>query len=438
MIRPVPPARAGRRRAGVGVRAFLVALTAAASLAPNPADARRIFVPKEHRTIQAAIDAASPGDTIWVRAGVYAGPIRITKKLVVFGEGGPDSTFLDGGDSVRVVHIEGVNGGQLLGFTIRRGKAPGGGGVYCLRDSAITISSCVIEKNWEAGIAAWQCDGIAIVNDSFRENEGSGLDLHASAVFIQRTVFIGNAAPSGGAISMENSQVIGSLRECRFENNRATAGTGGAVFAESSTFLLSTCEFQGNRASVAGGAVSAMAGSEGRITVSIFRENRAATGGAAHSDHSLLNISFCTFDRNHVNAAGAAVQIVGRGIANVNPILTDNTFYKDSSAGEGAVLFCQSVSPEIRKSIFVLEDAVKGILAFDSAPIIDCNLIYDPSGAEIGSLPSASTMVGDPRFCDAEQGDFRVRDLSPAYLAPCGPLGAWKKPCSSFKVLPAR
>ncbi|HEY7728671.1 MAG TPA: hypothetical protein VID50_09470, partial [Candidatus Eisenbacteria bacterium] len=114
----------GRRRSPR--RAFAAAATvlAASFLGALPADARRLFVPGEERTIQGAIDAASPGDTVWVAAGVYPGTIRITKKLVVFGDGGPDSTILDGGDSTRVVHVEGVNGGHLLGFTVRRGKAP--------------------------------------------------------------------------------------------------------------------------------------------------------------------------------------------------------------------------------------------------------------------------------------------------------------------------
>jgi predicted outer membrane repeat protein len=428
--------RAGRRlavRAGGGLLASLVL---AACLFPGRAEARRLFVPQKHRTLQGAIDAASPGDTIWVKPGTYRGPIRITKRLVVFGEGGPDSTVLDGGDSVRVVHIEGANRGLLAGFTIRRGKAPGGGGVYCLRDTSLTVASCRFERNWEAGLAAWQCLGVAVTESQFLENEGSGLDVNASVALIRDCTFVGNSAPSGGGISLVNSEITGAVRKCRFEKNRATAGTGGAVFADSSTFMLALCLFAENSASVAGGAVSAMAASEGRVTVSMFRENRAASGGAIHADHSLVNITLSTFDRNHVNAAGAAIQMVGRGIANVNPLFTDNTFYKNSCSGEGAAVFCQSVSPEIRTSIFVVADSVRALTAFDSAPILDCNLIYDPSGLETGSLPSPTTLVGDPRFCDPEKGDFRVRDLSPAYQALCGPLGAFKKPCRSFEVLP--
>lgn len=425
-------------RPGRPVLALLLAAALPAALAPRPVEARRIFVPRDHRTIQAAIDAASRGDTIWVRAGVYPGGIRIKKQLVVFGDGGPDSTILDGGDSCRVVHVEGVNGGHLLGFTIRRGKAPGGGGVYCLRDTSFNISSCKIERNWESGIAAWQSSGFAAMNNVFRENQGSGLALHASTGFLRNDQFIGNRAPSGGGVWLDDSQLIGDIRECLFQDNRADAGTGGAVFADSSAFGVYLSTFTGNHASVAGGAVSAMEGSKGTIGNTVFSQNTATSGAAVHSDRATLNIGFSIFDRNRAVAAGAAIQVIGRGMADVNPILSDNTFYKNSSDGPGAAIFCQAVSPEIRKSIFVVEGEMKAVLGPGSAPIFDCNLIYDPTGAALGSLPSANTLVGDPRFCDAEHGDFHVRDLSPAYLATCGPVGALKKPCTSFKVLPSR
>ena len=432
----------GRRAAGPAARAVLAACLAAgilwSLLAPRPADARRLFVPKEHRTIQAAIDAASPGDTVWVGAGVYPGGIRITKSLVLFGDAGQDSTILDGGDSVRVVHVEGVKGGHLLGFTVRRGKAPGGGGIYCLRDTSFNISSCKIEKNWESGIAAWQTSGFGVIDNVFRENEGSGLALHASIAFIRTDQFFGNRAPSGGGIWLEDSQLVGGTHDCLFQDNRAEAGSGGAVFADSSAFSIDASTFRGNQASVAGGAVSAMGGSQATVGHSLFSRNSAPSGAAIHSDQALVNIGFSIFDRNHSIAAAAAVQVIGRGIANVNPLITDNTFFKNSSDGEGAAIYCQLVSPEIRKNIFVVEGSVKAVLGPDSAPLFDCNLIYDPTGAALGSLPSANTLVGDPRLCDPEQGDFRVRDLSPAYLAACGPVGALKKPCTSFKMLPAR
>ncbi len=423
-----------RRAAWLAVLACLVA----ALLAPGPAAARRILVPKEHQGIQGAIDAASAGDTIWVAAGTYHGTIRLTKRLVLFGDGGSDATILDGGDSVRVVDIEGVNGGHLLGFTIRRGKAPGGGGVYCLRDTSFQISSCVVEKSWEAGLAMWQCGSMALTDNVYRENQGSGVSASFSKIFLRGCQFIGNHAYAGGGLALVSSEIIASSSELQFDSNRAEGGAGGAIFADSSIVRLVSCTFTGNSSSVAGGAAAGMDSSELWVSRSRFQENHAASGGALHADGSTINVAASIFDQNRASAAASAIQILGRRIANVNPIITGCTFYKNAcTAGEGAAVFCQAVSPEFRKNIFVTEGLNQAVLGVRSSPLFDCNLIWDPSGAAIGSLPSKTTYVGDPRFCDAEKHDFYLRDLSPALLAPCGPIGALGRRCTTFQVLPA-
>src|SRR5439155_955600 len=142
--------------------AVLATLLLLGLLAPDSARAKRIFVPRQHQHLQAAIDAAEVGDTIWVSAGTYYGPFILKKRLLLFGDGGPAETVLDGRDSVRVLHVEGVARGGIYGFRIQRGKAPGGGGIYCLHDTAFAIGSCDIRSNWEAGVSAWQCALIQI------------------------------------------------------------------------------------------------------------------------------------------------------------------------------------------------------------------------------------------------------------------------------------
>src|SRR5512147_879251 len=137
---------------GIALAALIGLAALAGLLAPPPAEARRIFVPKEHRALQGAIDAAQAGDTLWVARGVYRGPIVLKKKLVLFADAGPESTFLDGGDSVRVLHVEGVKGGGIVGFGIRGGRAVSGGGIYCLRDNLFAVDYCRFSKNWESGI----------------------------------------------------------------------------------------------------------------------------------------------------------------------------------------------------------------------------------------------------------------------------------------------
>jgi predicted outer membrane repeat protein len=340
-MRPDAQPRPGRAPAAW---LLLVAAVAAALAFPESADALRRFVPREHATLQGAIDAASPGDTLWVAGGVYRGPFTLTKRLVLYGEAGPDSTILDGGDSVRVLHVEGVNGGALIGFGIRGGKGVGGGGVYLLRDTTFAIDACVFRRNWESGIAAWDCRTLRIADCRFEENLGSAMQWNDTNGFIRGLRFTGNKGHGGGAIALHRSQIVTPARNCAFEGNRAETTVGGAIYADSSRAVFLNCDFVGNSSAVSGGAVAAMARSHLTLSRSVFRENRAAQGGALHSDASHFLVGFSIFDRNRSTAGGAAIGMLGRIDANINPILQNNTFY---AASRAPVRFarCRSRSP---------------------------------------------------------------------------------------------
>jgi parallel beta-helix repeat protein len=74
-------------RSGV-MLALLLACTLALTFRIQPARSSpgTITVPDDYPTIQAAVDAASPGDTVFVRAGTYNCSIKIDKPLTLKGE----------------------------------------------------------------------------------------------------------------------------------------------------------------------------------------------------------------------------------------------------------------------------------------------------------------------------------------------------------------
>lgn len=418
--------------------ALLVALLIAAAT-PGTAPATRHFVPRQFPGIQKAIDAAAAGDTIWVAPGVYHGALTIRKPLVLFADGGPDSTILDGGDSVRVLHVEGVNGGGIIGFQIRGGKASAGGGVYGVRDTSFSVDFCTFRKNWESAVSFWASDAIKVSDCLFEENQGSAIQFHESKGFIQKSQFLRNRGGGGGALYLDRSELVIPLRHCRFEENRAEGTMGGAVLADSSKVTLANCTFVRNSSIVAGGAAAAINHSFVSVSRCQLTENRAAQAGALHADASQLLVGLCVFDRNRASAGGGAIGMLGRYDANVNPTISNCTFYKNTTEGSGGAIFAVKSSPDLRKNIFVVEGkdqlAVAGI---QSAPKYECNLIHDPAGGALGSLPSADTLVGDPLFCDPAKGVFELRDLSPALLAKCGPVGARPRGCATFQPQPAR
>jgi len=417
----------------LAIAASLIAMTATTT-----AHATRRLVPTKSLSIQAAIDNAAAGDTIWVSSGVHKGPFTIRKPIVLVGDGGPDSTILDGGGATRVLDVEGVRGGALIGFGIRGGKASSGGGVRCARDSLFAFEDCNFDGNWEGGLALWQCQEMMIRGSKFRNNQGSGLVIESSTAAILECRFLDNKGHEGGGISLRGSRILFPMRESTFERNRAEGSTGGALNAsDSSEVTIANCVFRENSSAVAGGGVAAMSTSRINLSRCRFERNRAATGGAVHSDVSMIYVTLCIFDGNRSTAAGAAIGVQGRIAVNMNPIYQSNTFHRNVVEGAGASIFCLDVSPEIRKNIFVVESGQLAVAGLRSSPLYDCNLIHDPTGGSISSLP-ATTLAGNPRFCAPEKGDFYLKDLSPALVSPCGQIGALGKgDCSVFRLQPA-
>ena len=110
--------------------------------------------------IQDAVDAAVAGDEIVVTNGIYATGGRATvtdsttnrvvvdKPLSLRTVNGPQSTAIDGGQSVRCVYL--TNGASLSGFTLTDGRAPLGGGLWCESSNAV-VSNCVVSGNASFG-----------------------------------------------------------------------------------------------------------------------------------------------------------------------------------------------------------------------------------------------------------------------------------------------
>jgi hypothetical protein len=114
-------------RGNIIMRHIIFVLIAIATA--QPALAATLRVPQDHKTIQAAIDASNPGDTITVAPGKYQGGIRLKPGIILRSEGddakGTDglaraeATVIDGGGKeAKLPGIMMAEGSTLDGFTI--------------------------------------------------------------------------------------------------------------------------------------------------------------------------------------------------------------------------------------------------------------------------------------------------------------------------------
>jgi parallel beta-helix repeat protein len=208
-----------------------------------PAQGAPINVPGDYSTIQAAITAANPGDTIYVAAGTYTENITLANGVDVLGAGAY-VTIINGGGSGHVVNSDAVNSTTTIdGFTITGGGTNYGGGVYNDGASPV-VSNCIITGNTAAnfGGGIYNLNGSSplVVNCIIAGNtatlfHGGGIYTDASSTpTIINCTIAGNSASQGGGIYAENPTP--TITNNIIANNTATSGRG--IYCASGTLII--------------------------------------------------------------------------------------------------------------------------------------------------------------------------------------------------------
>ncbi|NIO36164.1 hypothetical protein GTO27_00510, partial [Candidatus Bathyarchaeota archaeon] len=107
---------------------------------------RTIYVPDNYTTIQAAINAANEGDTVFVSSGMYYENVIANKTVSLVGENS-HSTIIDGGGVGNVIHVR-ANNVSIHRLTIRNsGSEDPFAGIFL--DSVIdsNVSFCNVTNN---------------------------------------------------------------------------------------------------------------------------------------------------------------------------------------------------------------------------------------------------------------------------------------------------
>jgi hypothetical protein len=380
--------------------AVAAAAAAAVVLGAVPAAvsaAGTLDVPGDFATIQAAIDAAAPGDTVLVSPGTY--PERIDfegKAVTVASSGGPDVTVIDGGGQGRVVTF--ANGERrdsvLRGFTIRDGRmtaADGpGAGIEALSASP-TIEGNVITGNSACA-------------------EGGGIAALFGSPLIQGNTITGNASSDqgctgafGGGIALRgrgegSAQVVGNI----ISGNRSFWAGAIALFG-AGTPTVANNVITGNTAASDGGAIWNVNQSDSLIQQNLFLGNRSSGNGGA------------------IAANTPSGQL--------GPVLVANTF-SGNAAVDGTGLWTTGFPGNVR----VLDNLVvggdgEGAVYCDrtissSAPRFDHNDAFTPNGGT-GFEPNCGVPAGtsgnisvDPLFVSPT--DLHLGAGSPAIDAGAG------------------
>jgi len=141
-----------KREAVLGFMVTLIVvsmLTLAFNIQPAKSEHITIIVPDDYEKIQWAVDNASNGDTIFVRAGTYYEHVVVKKSVSLVGENRRTTTIDGGGDEAYdpyeygyVVKIE-ANDLNITGFTMRNSRQTGRGAGLWLR----SVNHCNVSYN---------------------------------------------------------------------------------------------------------------------------------------------------------------------------------------------------------------------------------------------------------------------------------------------------
>ncbi|MCK5559549.1 MAG: right-handed parallel beta-helix repeat-containing protein, partial [Thermoplasmata archaeon] len=189
-----------------------------------------------YSSIQGAVDAANPGDTVFVYSGIYYENIIINKSITLIGEN-PETTIINGNHTRSVVTIV-VNRCEIEGFTI---KGSGSGGYWPDYDAGIIVYSdnnqiinCNCSEN-ENGIYINDGNENIIINSTCISNIFNGLIVFSSAnTEIINCTFNSNQI---NGIYLIANYAYGIIKNCNCisntENGISIQGTEGYVIDNS-------------------------------------------------------------------------------------------------------------------------------------------------------------------------------------------------------------
>jgi len=405
-------------------------------LLASSGEAATFHVPSEFATIQAGLDASASGDTVLVAPGAYSdyetrsipGSGNVTAMafipdgVVVLSEGGRDVTELHHGTSTPVgtwgfwADHHATAQTRVEGFSVTS-QVASRGGLASTFSSTISVAACRFEGT-AGGIGLFQTD-LEVVDTEFVNCQtttaaGAGINSQDGRIIVTGCTFM-NCAESAVALFGNQGGPVdyAEIRDCWFEGNSSSLGTGGAVRIQRYTggVLIDGCTFILNTSTLIGGAAYITGDSfNPQIRECVFFGNGSEAVGGAMEIGANSTLTGCSFYGNYLNASqgGTAISFASSGTAMLGNCIV-------SATGGGSAIAFRGLNGSVNAS---------------------CNVFWGtPDG--IGITPSASDRIVDPQFCDAPNGDLTLQAASPCLPANspgCGQVGALGEGCGAVSI----
>ncbi len=203
---------------------LMMAVQAADSQPTATASGRKIVVPDDYATIEAAVGAANPGDTVFLKTGTYHEAIDLKSGIKLVGEQ-RDNVIVQFGDSRSVITVRDCTDVSISGLTIRHmttSRGPGRNAGVVVNKSRAVLSQCRVAEAAGSGVEiANQAD--VTINSCVVESSGArGIEIKNSRAVIHACEVARN--PVLGIVLI-GPQTAATVRYCRISESRF-AGLG--------------------------------------------------------------------------------------------------------------------------------------------------------------------------------------------------------------------
>ncbi len=346
----------------------------------------QVTADKSGTELQAAIDAAEAGTTVYVQAGTYFGNFTMKEGVNVSGgwnEGFTAqtdyATILDAKANGRVLHQAAAFTTLTVwsNLTIQNGKFTAqqtdkaGSGVF-LCDKG-QVKHCLIQNN--------------LFDATSGEASGGGVyeNGYTTSVLVDDCIIRGNTASHGGGV-----RICGVIQNSIIENNTTTINACGGVQLHYGGAMYN-CIVRGNTGKDTGGV--RLTGTKACTVANCLIVGNTATGtiGGVSVEGGLQNIYNCTIVGNNQKSTNST----GRCGVRIN-VNADAPFYNNIVCGNMANGEIQAAQLELHAT-YQSERAAR---VFKNNAIV--------FGSEVGVNTILLAKEADPGFVDASHSDFHL------------------------------
>lgn len=274
--------------------------------------------PSVVRTLAEAMDSASVGDTIYLEPGTHQVLADVSVKRGVYLYGiDRDRTILDLGCRLspvhagNVLHIQGVTGVKLEGFTVRNGGRAGESevdpvvaGISIHDASSVQLRNVTSEKNCHDGLRLIRSNNLLVADSRIRDNDANGIRSTTSAFDLVGSVVEGNGSAGSeyGGIAVEGEITVINLQRDTLRDNlpNQIKLTNGSTLDIGQTFLGGT-----------GGGIFTTQGASAKVRLTDCRLAANSGSGVFCWDGGEFLIRRTTFDKAGLADSNKALDMIG-------------------------------------------------------------------------------------------------------------------------------